>query len=100
MSQYGPKLPIADKPFLLWEGKRLIRVPHLGIVNIITGRDIMPERIQQHMRPLELAATIDPLMNNTPERNVMLDHFRELEHLLGMGRPSDHVADIILEEIR
>ena len=85
--------------FNYWLGKRLIRVPHLGIVNIVTGRDIMPERIQQHMRPMELAATIDPLMNDTPERKVMLDHFRQLEHLLGTGRPSDHVADIILEEI-
>jgi len=86
-------------PFNYWLGKLLIRVPHLGIVNIVTSRDIMPERIQQHMRPMELAATIDPLMNDTPERKVMLDHFRELEHSLGTGRPADRVAEIILEEI-
>jgi lipid-A-disaccharide synthase len=85
--------------FNYWLGKKLIRVPHLGIVNIISGQEVMPERIQQHMRPMELAAAIDPLLNDTPQRKAMIEQFQALENLLGTGRPADRVAEIILEEI-
>lgn len=78
--------------------KHLIQIPWLGIANIISNREIMPERIQQHMRPLELAATIDPLMKDTPQRAAMIENFQTLEKLLGSGCPADHVAQIILDE--
>jgi lipid-A-disaccharide synthase len=79
--------------------RALIRIPWLGIANIVSGKEIMPERLQQHMRPIELVATIDPLMNNTPSRAAMLEHFQTLEKLLGSGRPAGRVAAIILEEL-
>ena len=79
--------------------RALIRIPWLGIANIVSGREIMPERIQQHMRPLELAVTIDPLMNDTPLRAAMIENFQALEKMLGTGRPAGRVAAIIAEEI-
>ncbi len=79
--------------------KALIRIPWLGIANIVSGREIMPERIQQHMRPIELAATIDPLMNETQVRKTMLENFQALEKRLGNGSPAGRVASIITEEI-
>jgi lipid A disaccharide synthetase len=59
----------------------------------------MPERIQQHMRPIELVATMDPLMNDTPERKAMLENFQTLEKMLGSGRPAGRVAEIISTEL-
>jgi len=79
--------------------RALIRVPWFGIANIISGKEIMPERLQQHMRPIELVATIDPLMNDTPERAAMLEHFQTLEKQLGAGSPAGRVAEIISNEI-
>jgi lipid-A-disaccharide synthase len=79
--------------------RALIRIPWLGIANIVSGREIMPERLQQHMRPLELVVTIDPLMNDTPQRAVMIENFKTLEKRLGTGRPAGRVAAIIAEEL-
>ena len=79
--------------------RALIRIPWLGIANIVSGREIMPERLQQDMIPLKLAATIDPLMNDTPARKAMLENFQTLEKLLGEGRPAGRVAAIIAEEL-
>ncbi len=79
--------------------RALIRIPWLGIANIVSGKEIMPERLQQHMRPIELAATIDPLLNDTPVRSAMIGNFKALEKLLGTGRPAGRVAAIIAEEI-
>jgi lipid-A-disaccharide synthase len=80
--------------------RALIRIPWLGIANIVSGKEVMPERLQQHMRPIELVATIDPLMDDTPMRETMLANFQTLEKMLGTGRPAGRVAAIIDDEIR
>jgi lipid-A-disaccharide synthase len=79
--------------------RALIRIPWLGIANIVSGREIMPERLQQHMRPIELVATIDPLLNDTPVRSAMIENFQALEKMLGAGSPAGRVASIIAEEL-
>jgi lipid-A-disaccharide synthase len=79
--------------------RALIRIPWIGIANIVSGREIMPERIQRHMRPIELVAAIDPLMNETPLRKTMLENFQTLEKRLGAGGSADRVASIIAEEL-
>lgn len=79
--------------------RALIRIPWLGIANIVSGKEIMPERLQQHMRPIELVATIDPLINDTPVRAAMTRNFQTLEKMLGTGRPAGRVAAIIDDEI-
>jgi lipid-A-disaccharide synthase len=78
--------------------RALIRIPWLGIANIVSGKEIMPERLQQHMRPIELVATIDPLTNSTPVRAAMVEKFKALEKMLGSGSPAARVATIISEE--
>ena len=79
--------------------RALIRVPWVGIANIISNREIMPERLQDDMTPLKLAATIDPLINDTAERAVMLENFQTLEKLLGNGSPAGRIAQIIADQI-
>jgi lipid A disaccharide synthetase len=59
----------------------------------------MPERLQSDMTPLKLAATIDPLINDTPARQAMLDNFQALEKRLGNGAPAGCIARIIAESI-
>ncbi|MEI8206635.1 MAG: lipid-A-disaccharide synthase [Kiritimatiellales bacterium] len=79
--------------------RALIRIPRVGIANIIAGKEIMPERLQQHMLPIELVAAIDPLMNDTPARAAMIENFQILEKMLGAGSPAGRVAAIISEEL-
>lgn len=79
--------------------RMLLRIPWVGITNVIAGREIMPERLQKHLRPIELVATIDPLVNNTPARETMLENFQALEKELGAGGPATRVARIIAQEI-
>ncbi len=80
-------------------GRMLIRIPWLGIANVISGKEIMPERLQKEMQPIKLVAAIDPLMNDTPERATMLENFQTLEKELGAGSPAGRVAQIICSEV-
>lgn len=79
--------------------KALIRVPWLGIANIVSNQEIMPERLQQEMTPMKLVAAIDPLLNDTPQRAAMLENFKTLEKRLGDGSPAGRVAQIISAEL-
>lgn len=79
--------------------RALIRIPWLGIANIVCDKEIMPERLQQQMRPKILVDAILPLMSNTPDRKLMIEQFRTLEKMLGAGSPAERVAAIIAEEL-
>lgn len=54
-------------------GKRLIRVKHIGMVNLIAERELCPELIQDAATPEALAAAAAPLLTDTPERRAMLE---------------------------
>lgn len=83
-----------------WIARMLIQIPWLGIANIVSGKEIMPERIQKDMAPDKLVNTIKPLLTDTPQRAEMLESFQTLEKLLGAGGPAVCVADIITEELK
>ena len=79
--------------------RALIRIPWLGIANIISSEEIMPERLQQAMRPGILVTTLEPLLTDTPIRATMLERFQVLEKQLGTGSPAGRVAEIISTEL-
>jgi lipid-A-disaccharide synthase len=44
--------------------RRLIRVEHVAMVNLLAGRTLVPELLQQHCRPATLAATLAMLIED------------------------------------
>src|SRR5207247_3755453 len=42
---------------------RLLRVPHVGLVNLIAGRQVAPEFLQRAATPQALAAAVLPLLD-------------------------------------
>lgn len=79
--------------------RMLVRVPHIGIVNVIAGRQVCPEFIQGAASPQNLAGALFPLLQEGPERASMLAGYREVVQSLGPGGASERAADIVLEEL-
>jgi lipid-A-disaccharide synthase len=77
----------------------LINIPWLGIVNIISGREVMPERIQSGMKPKQLAADLERLIHDIPLRDAMIENFKAVEEKLGQGEPASRVAQILCDEV-
>ncbi|HET9985274.1 MAG TPA: lipid-A-disaccharide synthase [Longimicrobiales bacterium] len=49
--------------------RRLVRVEHIGLVNLVAGRRLMPELVQDAATPAALAAALSPLLaEGSPER--------------------------------
>ena len=60
-------------PLTYWFGKRLIRVPWLGMVNLIANRTLCPEFIQAAATPEAMAGALEPLLADTPARQAQLE---------------------------
>ncbi len=81
--------------FTYWFGKRVVKISHIGLVNIIAGRTVCPELIQQEATPETLAAETAKLMTDTPERRAMLEGYAEIRQLLGSQPAAENVAAIL-----
>lgn len=78
--------------------RRLIRVPHVAMVNLLAGRDVVPELLQQDCRPDRLAATITTLIEDRDAAAAQRAAFRELLASLAppQGPPSAAAAEAVL----
>ena len=64
--------------------KFLVKVKHSSIVNLIVGREIVPELIQNKMRPGLILKKLAPLIDSkSKKRKVMLSDFKTLKESLG-----------------
>jgi lipid-A-disaccharide synthase len=86
-------------PLTYWFGRRLVRVPHLGMVNLIAGSEICPELLQHDVTPANLSQRLTPLLTDTPERRKMMEDLAGVRASLGEGGASERAAEILLEEI-
>jgi lipid-A-disaccharide synthase len=86
---------------LTWRaGRRLVKVPFLSMVNLIAGRKIVPELIQNDMTPASLAAEAADLLRN-PERAAQMRIDLAAVHaaLTVAGDPLRRAADLIVNSI-
>jgi lipid-A-disaccharide synthase len=65
-----------------WFGRMVIRVPWLGMVNLIAKRTLCPEFIQGAAQPAAMAAALEPLLADTPERRAQVEGLQEVERAL------------------
>ncbi len=78
-------------------GKALIRVPHIGLVNLIAGRRVVPELIQQAVNPALIAAEASSLLTQPTRRERMRAGLAKVKKRLGAAGASMRVARIAVQ---
>ncbi len=78
-------------------GKALIRVPHIGLVNLIAGRRVVPELIQQAVTPELIAAEASSLLAQPVRCEQMRAGLAQVRKRLGTAGASERVARIALQ---
>ncbi len=75
-------------------GRFLAKVPHIGLVNLIAGRTIVPELIQGKARASCFAEEALSILRNDGLRTEMKKHLRWVRDQLGRGGASKKAACI------
>lgn len=75
--------------------RRVINIPNIGLPNIVAGRQILPELLQEEFTPAKVAATAAELL--APERREQLDaNLAFMKQRLGEPGAVGRVAQLIL----
>jgi len=82
-------------PVSYWMFKAMIRIPNIGMVNIVAGHEICPELVQRQATPANLAAALEPLITPTPARAALMDELRRFRERIGEGGAARRAAAIL-----
>jgi len=81
--------------------KRLVKLEHISLANLVAGEEIVPELLQEEATAESLASALTPLLHDSPERAQMMQKLAHLRTLLGDPGAADRVAalaeDILVE---
>jgi len=77
-------------------GKHLIKVPYLGLVNLLADTRVIPEFIQQDAHPETLAHEANVFLRNPELQQKMKEEFRQVREKLGEKGASTRAAKEVL----
>lgn len=89
-------------PVTYFMARHLVKVPHVGLVNLVAGERVAPELLQDDASPDRLAAALLPLLREgSDERRRALEGLARVRTALAPADPSrtvgDRVADLAAE---
>ncbi len=85
-------------PFTFFLGKKIIKVSHISLVNILSGnKDVVKELLQDNANPDEVLKELKFIIYDQRYKNEMLNNLRKIKSLFAGKKPSERVADIVME---
>jgi lipid-A-disaccharide synthase len=97
-AMYGTPMVIIYKvsPISAWLGKALVRVPNVGLVNLVAGRGLVPELLQENATGHNIARKVENMLKDPDEFNQLRQELIALRDELGGNGASDRVAELAL----
>jgi len=94
----GPPMVIAyrSSPLTAAVGRRVIRVKHIGLVNLIAGRALAPELIQEDATATRLAAEVKAILADRRRSDAMRRELAGIRQKLGEPGAARRAAAIAL----
>jgi lipid-A-disaccharide synthase len=88
-------------PLTFFLAKRLVRVPHIALANLVAGERVVPEVLQGDATPEHLAALLAPLLvPGSTARETMLSGLQRVRETLGSPGASVRVAGLAAEILK
>jgi len=93
-----PMVIIYKVAFITWFlGRLLIRIPYIGLVNVIAGKKIIDEFIQFDARPDRIAAAVRELIASEQKYRSVKDELRIVKERLGEPGASARAARAVID---
>lgn len=77
-----------------------IKIPYIGMVNIVAGKKIVPEFIQFAALPKKISAEIIRLLNDQQLAGQMRSNLKVVKESLGQPGAADRAAKLILDYLK
>lgn len=95
MCGLGCEILYKSSPISFWIAKRVVKIPNIGLPNIVAGRQIEPELLQDDCTPENISSTALELLE--PERFAQLQRdLQEVKEKLGEPGAVKRVAELVL----
>ena len=90
---------------LTWKlGRPLVSVPFFAMPNLIAGREVVPELVQDNFTPENIVARMNEISADGPARQSMLEGLKQVRAKLaapsGAGSASDRAAEAVLATLQ
>lgn len=93
----GCEILYKTSPITFAIAKRVVEIPYIGLPNIVAGRQVEPEILQDECTPEVVAETAFAFLE--PKRHKQLkEDLLEVRHKLGDGGAVEKVAALVLRE--
>ena len=95
---FGTPMVIIYKvsPVSYWLGRSMIRVKYIGLANLIAGKEIVPELLQDEASPGRIAETVYKMLSDAPGLERLRLELLSIRDAMGGSGASERVADIAL----
>jgi lipid-A-disaccharide synthase len=92
-------------PLTYFLGRSRVKVSHFAMVNLIAGKEIVPELVQQDFTSEKVVAQVKEVLPDGPARDRMIDGFAKVRALLRGERgdglhPAERAAEAVLALLR
>lgn len=84
-------------PLTYQVAKRMVQIPDIGLPNIIAGKRIVQEYIQDQADPVVISAEIEKILTDPDYRQQMIAELNEVKQQLGSTQRSSTIAALALE---
>lgn len=82
-----------------WIGRMLVSVRNFGLVNIVAGRTVVPELLQDEATPERIALEIGNILADPVRLRQTHEDLKQVRTMLGEGGASRRAAAAILEQL-
>ena len=83
--------------------RRFIKIQFVNLSNILLGREIVPELLQERCVPASICSYIEPFLEKQGDwYDRQMEGFKKVRQILGQGEqtPSENAAEILLEHLK
>lgn len=96
-----PMVIVYKTSFLTWLlAKLLVKIPYIGLVNVVAGKRVVAECVQFQATPKRVAAEMRKILTDEIRAAVIKEDLRNVRDLLGPPGASRRAAEIIYETTR
>lgn len=79
--------------------KNLIKIPHVGLCNILSGRKFVQELLQNKANAQEISSEINKILNDSTYREQMLTDLKNTKKILTTTKKKN-IASLIIETLK